>query len=75
METPVYLQKVWTSDSLTRKHPAPLSEAQRDVVARNTPDGEILGRWPWFSLTKPTRRNRYVTLNCVTRPCVWLPDA
>jgi len=74
MFSPVYLRKESTSCTLTLAQPAPLVPSQRDVVAYQEPGGRVMGRWPWHYSNKPTRRNRRVTLNCVTRPIVWLDD-
>jgi len=75
MMPPLYLRKERTLCARTLAQPASLAASQRDVVARTSPDGEPVARWPWHYASKPTRRNRRVTLNCVTRPVIWLPDA
>lgn len=73
---PIYLRKERTTEPYTLRQPAPLAPSQRDVVAYLDPEAtERAGRWPWLYSSKPTRRNNYITLNCVTRPVVWLADA
>lgn len=74
--TPIYLRKERTTEPHTLRQPAPLAPSQRDVVAYLDPEAtKRAGRWPWFYSSKPTRRNKRITLNCVTRPVVWLADA
>jgi len=75
MLSPLYLRKERTTCPHTLAQPAPLAPSQRDVVARTSPDGEPVARWPWHYSGKPTRRNRRVTLNCAVQPVIWLPDA
>ena len=70
---PIYLRKEKTTCSLTLAQPASLSAEQRDVVAYDAPGGAPVARWPWHH-AKPTRRNKRVTLNCVTRSVIWLDD-
>ena len=72
--TPIYLRKERTTCPHTLAQPAPLAPSQRDVVAYSS-SGEQIARWPWPYSNKPTRRNKRVMLNCVSRPVVWLPDA
>lgn len=31
-------------------------------------------RWPWYYSSKPTRRNKYVTINCHRYRLEWLND-
>jgi len=67
-----------------RKEPArdlgaqtlPASKAQRDVQMYHDADAtRPAGRYPWFyNLSKPTRRNRYIVLNCARYRLAWIPD-
>lgn len=68
----IQLRKEPTTDALTLAQPAPLSAAQRDVVAYR--DGKPIARWPWFLSHKPTRRNKRVALNCALYPVEWVED-
>lgn len=68
----LYLRKERTTDARTLAQPASLSPAQWDVVAYAKPEGQPVARWPWYHMDKPTRRNRRVMLNCVSRPVTWL---
>lgn len=31
-------------------------------------------RFTWWSINKPDRRNKYITLNCYRWRIIWLPD-
>ena len=46
-----------------------------DVVARRTFNGPVVAVWRHYQSNKPTRRNRYVTLNCERRAVTWKVQA
>lgn len=47
----------------------------KDVqVYRDRAAKKPFARFAWYSSTKPTRRNKYVTLNCYKWELVWLAD-
>jgi hypothetical protein len=43
----------------------------QDVVAVDHADGET-ARWPWYYTNKPSRRRKYVWLNCVRYLARWV---
>jgi hypothetical protein len=74
----LYARKEPTTCAITLAQPAKPGAGQRDVVIYRNPNatGLPVARFPWhYSNTKPTRRNRYVTLGCVRYALTWLPDA
>jgi hypothetical protein len=75
MLPPLYLRKERTVCQRALAQPVPLAPSQRDVVAYADPAGAPVARWPWHYSSKPTRRNKRVTLNCTARPVIWLSDA
>lgn len=54
--------------------------AQLKVELKKNDDGSVSGmlpsglvcRWPSYLESKPTKRNKYVTVNCFRWPCVWV---
>lgn len=83
MPAPVtYLRREPTTDATTLTLVArgvfPPSTLKRlDVQSYRDPDAREKGmaRWPWdYAKSKPTRRNRWVTLGCMRHRIVWLPD-
>jgi hypothetical protein len=72
-----YLRREPTTDETTHKYAPHLLSKAQDVQSYCDPEAKEKGmaRWPWhYSKSKPTRRNRYVTLGCVRHRVVWLPD-
>lgn len=71
---PLYLRREMPTDPPTL---ASSAYRQRDVVAYRDPECKRpAGRWPWWhTQSRPTRRNRYVMLNCYRWRAVWLPEA
>lgn len=72
--TTIYARKECARDLRLQNLPA--SPAQRDVqLYRDAAASIPAGRFPWHHvMSKPTRRNRYVVLNCVRYRLAWLPD-
>ena len=73
----IYAKEVPTTDQTSLGHLRPQQLRNRryyDVVFFASPTAqEICGRVPWhYSKTRPTRRNKKFTLNCVTYDLVWL---
>jgi len=54
-----------------RKEPADDGAKGKYDVQVYRLNGEPFGRFPWFYKTKPTRRNKYVTLNCYKWGLLW----
>jgi hypothetical protein len=53
------------------------SKNKYDVVAfgdlNGKPDfGNVKGRWPWYNMHKPSRRNKAITLDRVVYNVTWL---
>jgi len=64
---PVYLRKELTKD--------PYAQGKFDVAAYADPEcTKLKARYPWHHEDKPTRRNKYVTLNCYKWRVVWVAD-
>lgn len=75
----LYLRREPTTAASVLRFPAATRAKLLDVVAytspKNADKGAIKARWPYYATaTKPTRRNKRVTLNCFTWAAVWLPD-
>jgi hypothetical protein len=70
---PLYLRREPTLDTTLIKY-APKAR-KGDVVAYLDPEAtEPHMRWSWYMADIPTRRNKRVTVNCATRPVIWLPE-
>jgi hypothetical protein len=65
----LFLSREPTTDAVTLKY-FPTAK-KRDVVARRTPTGPIIARWPWHRKTKPRKGCRAVTLNCFVYLANW----
>lgn len=63
-----------TTDDVARKYCPPKQlAALRDTVIYSTADARgVICRFSWWMRSRPTRRNRRVTINCFTRPLVWI---
>jgi hypothetical protein len=76
----LYLRREPTTDSATadmmKNAPDKRKHAPRlDVVAYRDPEAaDQVCRWPWWHTAKPTRRNKWVDLNCYRWRVEWLPD-
>lgn len=72
----LYLRKEPTCDTLNG--PFFWVGRQKDVLAyasrKDARAGQAKARWSWDTASKPTRRNKRVTLNCYIWQAVWLPD-
>ena len=66
----VYLERVYPNELHGQKL-KPLYPSQYDVVAKCML-GSIKGRWPWHYTSKPDKRFKYVTLNCMRYSVVWV---
>lgn len=72
-----YLRLEPTTDSVTAQYAPGLMGKVFDVQSYRDPEAKEkgMGRWPWhYKKSKPTRRNRYITLGCMRHRIVWLPD-
>jgi hypothetical protein len=66
---PVFLEKVPTTDQFAPKD----GKIRYDVLAWSDKEKTIpKASWGWFNSRKPTRRNKFVTLNCYRWEIVWL---
>ena len=70
---PIYLRKEKTDDTTLLRANVKMRSVHRDVVAYTATGGAPMARWTWWG-SKPTRRNKRVMLDCVTRPVIWLAD-
>ncbi len=75
----VYARKEPTTDSATLDMIkaaggvlGAVSKKQDVQVYKDKAAKHPLARFPWYYSNKPTRRNRYVTVNCVVYNLVWL---
>jgi hypothetical protein len=74
---PVYARREITTDRATqdlyRTPGRPVASRLCDVQIYRDPDArQPFARFPWYSSNCPTRRHRYVTLNCYRWQLVWL---
>ena len=76
MGSPLYLRREPTTDPLMLERYAHLpAQGKLDVVAyKDAACSKRVARWPWHIKSRPDRRFKRITLNCVSRPVVWLPD-
>ena len=73
----VYLRKELTTDSVALKYAPKQAKKWYDVQSYKDSEATQKGmaRWPFDYKSKPTRRNKFVTLGCVRHRIVWLADA
>lgn len=73
----MYARKEQTTDKTTLdkvKDGKDLANCKDVVIYNTTNTVEPIARYPWFYSNKPTRRNKWVTINCVKYRLEWLPD-
>ncbi len=71
----VYARHEPTDDSVAIQHldPKTLATCKDVVIYHDRNCSSRYARFPWFyNLSKPTRRNRFVTLNCFRYRLVWI---
>ena len=75
----LHLRKLATDQTLLCELPSGdvvrVNAHKNDVVATRKPGGPVIAIWCWYQHNKPTRRNRYVMLNCARHPIQWEPQA
>ena len=69
----LYARKEPTADSVSRAHG--LGDKQDVVLYADKECTRQKARWPWHLSNCPTRRNKFVTLNCWRWKLEWLPMA
>ena len=78
MDLPVtYLRREPTTDQVTAQYAPHLLGRVFDVqsYSDSAAANKGMARWPWhYRKSRPTRRNRYVTLGGMMHRIVWLPD-
>lgn len=73
----LYLRKEPTTDSVlldaVRRFNISLTEAHKDVVGYMDKECKAaIARFPWHHTGKPTRRNKYIMLNCYRYRVEWI---
>lgn len=78
---PLYLRREPSRDPYLLRLSAAKRRKLLDVVGYRTKeqvatDSAPVARWLWHhTSSKPTRRNKHVTVNCYQWKAIWLPDA
>lgn len=72
---PLYLRREPSTDPILRDHFTAHERMKKaDVVAYSDPRAcKVKARWMWHQPSRPTRRNKRVTLNCYQWEVIWLP--
>lgn len=67
----IYLKNVPTNDEL-RLQFAEIADKQDVAVYKKPNHSEEWVRYPWHFKSKPTKRNKYLTLNCFKYLVKWV---
>jgi len=68
----VYAKREPTTDSVLKMYGGKSNGVYDVVVYKDKQCSNVFARIPWHYTSKPTRRNKYITLNCYKWRLEWV---